>query len=99
LLPPSFSLTGWQADIELYDRLTPIAQQVAMLQEALNDTMFALRTEAQKSALDFLKFAQVAANGNQPGTTSMVEDLKSKLSKPYKARTPKVSPTTDITEE
>lgn len=99
LLPPSFSLTGWQADIELYDRLMPIAQQVAMLQEALNDTMFALRTEAQKSALDFLKFAQVAANGNQPGTTSMVEDLKSKLRKPYKARTPKVSPSIDNTEE
>jgi hypothetical protein len=95
LLPPSFSLTGWQADIELYDRLTPIAQQVAMLQEALNDTLFALRTEAQKSALDFLKFAQVAANSNLPGTTSMVEDLKSKLSKPYKARTPKPSPTND----
>jgi hypothetical protein len=99
LLPPSFSLTGWQADIELYDRLTPIAQQVAMLQEALNDTMFALRTEAQKSALDFLKFAQVAANGNQPGTTGMVEDLKSKLSKSYKARTPKASPSEDNVEE
>jgi hypothetical protein len=66
-----------------------------MLQEALNDTLFALRTEAQKSALDFLKFAQVAANSNLPGTTSMVEDLKSKLSKPYKARTPKPSPTND----
>jgi hypothetical protein len=99
LLPPSFSLTGWQADIELYDRLMPIAQQVAMLQEALNDTMFALRTEAQKSALDFLKFAQVAATSNQPGTTGMVENLKSKLSKPYKPRTPKVSPSIDNAEE
>jgi len=97
LLPPSFSLTGWQADIELYDKLTPLAQQVTMLKEALDDTLFALRTEAQKSALDFLKLAQVAANGNQPGTTQLVEDLKSKLSKPYKARTPK--PTSEDVKE
>jgi hypothetical protein len=99
LLPPSFSLAGWQADIELYDRLMPIAQQVTMLQEALNDTIFALRTEAQKSALDFLKLAQLAANGNQPGTGSMVDDLRGKLSKPYKVRTPKVSHSIDNTKE
>jgi hypothetical protein len=95
MLPPSFSMPSWQADIDLYDRLAPIAQQVAIFQEALNDTLYALRTEAQRSALDFLKLAQLAATGHTPGSTDIVVDLKSKLSKPYKKRTPKPAPPTN----
>ena len=79
LMPASFSLSEWQADVALYDALSPIAQQLNSLLEAIEDTRMALRMESQKAALDFLKFAKIAAQSNVPGTTEIVEDLSTKL--------------------
>lgn len=80
LLPPSFSVASWQADIELYDALRPLIQQLKQLLEGLEDTHLALRMESQKAALDFLKLAKIASQSNIPGTDEIVSSLSDKLS-------------------
>lgn len=80
LLPPTFSLAQWKADIDAFDDLRSILQQVNQLQESLSDTLLALKVESQNMALNFYKLAQIAAKTDVPGTDEIVQDLATKLS-------------------
>jgi hypothetical protein len=79
IVPSTLNLAEWASDIELLQKITTLLQVVNVLQEGLKDTQLALRKETTTAALNFYKYAKVAATGQVPGIDVIVDDLKKKL--------------------
>jgi len=79
LLPPFMALAEWQNDHEVYKRLEILLSQVRVLEQAIADTVIALRQENTTAAITFYKTVKMAATQNVPGTDSIVDDLQAML--------------------
>ena len=79
LLPPFMTLAEWQNDHEVYKRLEILLSQVRVVEQAISDTVIALRQENTTAAITFYKTVKMAATQNVPGTDSIVNDLQPML--------------------
>ena len=80
VLQVSFSpLAEWENDWQVCQRLEALQVQVQVLQEALADTIIALKQESTRAALAFYNNAQKAATFNVPGSDSIIADLQPML--------------------
>ncbi len=73
------SLPEWQNDWETMQRLEQLLLQINVLQEALQDTVTALKMENMSSALSFYNILKNAAQQNVPGTDNILSQLKEML--------------------
>ena len=76
LMPPFIALAGWQNDHEVYKRLEVLLAQVRVLEQAIADTVIALRQENTAAAMTFYKTVKMAATQNVPGTDAIIDDLQ-----------------------
>ena len=88
------SLSEWTNDWETMQRLEQLLLQINVLQEALQDTVTALKMENMSSALSFYHILKNAAQQNVPGTDNILSQLKEmmpgvhrKKTKPAKVKT------------
>jgi hypothetical protein len=79
LIPASLDLAEWTNDIALLQKMGTLLQAINVLQEGIRDTELALRIEAQSAALQFYKYAKIAASSQVPGVDVIVDDLRRKL--------------------
>jgi len=79
LIPPFLALAEWQNDHEVYKRLEVLLAQVRVLEQAIADTVIALRQENTVAATTFYKMVKIAATQNVPGTDTIVNDLQPML--------------------
>lgn len=80
LVPQNLNMVGWENDIKLLEQLNTIHRQVMQLQEALDDTIIALKTETAKTSSLFYNSLKLQAKFNTPGVDAMVSKLKGMLS-------------------
>jgi len=97
LCPPFIPLTEWQNDYEVYKRLEILLGQVRILEQALSDTVIALRQENTVAAITFYKMVKMAATQNIPGTDTIIDDLQSMMPARKANRKPK-NPKEETTE-
>ncbi|QQS30944.1 MAG: hypothetical protein IPM47_08495 [Sphingobacteriales bacterium] len=76
---PYLDITAWENDHDVQTRLESLLRQLRSLEEAVNDTIIALRQENMTAALTCYKSAKNAAKQNVPGTDHIVIDLLSML--------------------
>lgn len=72
---PYVQLAEWENDFATLNRLETLLGQLRSLEEAINDTVIALRQECMVAALSCYKSAKNAAQQNVPGTDHIVADL------------------------
>lgn len=63
----------------MYKRLEVLLAQVRVLEQAIADTVIALRQENTVAATTFYKTVKIAATQNVPGTNAIIDDLQSML--------------------
>jgi len=73
------ALAEWQNDHEVYKRLEALLAQVRVLEQAITDTVIALRQENTVAAITFYKTVKMAATQNVPGTNAIIDDLQPML--------------------
>lgn len=76
---PYLDIAAWENDYDVQTRLESILRQIRSLEEAVNDTIIALRQENMKAALTCYRSAKSAAQQNVPGTDNIVADLQAML--------------------
>ncbi|QQS27676.1 MAG: hypothetical protein IPM47_12375 [Sphingobacteriales bacterium] len=81
------SLTEWKNDWETMERLEMLLLQVNVLQEALQDTVTALKMENMSSALSFYNILKNAAQQNVPGTDNILSQLKEMMPGAHRKKT------------
>jgi hypothetical protein len=81
VLPASFDLPGFDADMALYQALGPISTQITQLNELFNDTMLALGSDLYSEALDAYLYLK-AGNG-----AAGLDELKATMGKRFMKRT------------
>lgn len=69
-------LAEWQNDYAVYRRLEALLLQMQSLEEAISDTLTALRMENVNAGLTFYKMVKAASTQNVPGIDSILDDLK-----------------------
>ncbi|OWY24127.1 hypothetical protein C7N43_23760 [Sphingobacteriales bacterium UPWRP_1] len=79
LMPPFMALAEWQNDHEVYKHLEVLLAQVRVLEQAIADTVIALRQENTVAAMSFYKMVKMAATQNVPGTDAILADLQPML--------------------
>jgi len=98
LIPPFLALAEWQNDHEVYKRLEVLLAQVRVLEQAIADTVIALRQENTVAATTFYKMVKIAATQNVPGTNAIIDDLQPMLPGSKTNRRPK-NPKAETTEQ
>jgi hypothetical protein len=80
LVPQKLSMLEWENDIELHTQLISIHRRLKQLEEAINDTLLALKAEKSKSASVFYNTLKIFENSNiVDGIDTMVGKLKGLL--------------------
>ncbi len=76
---PYLDIVEWENDYTVLTRLESLQRQLRSLEEAVNDTVIALRQENMTAALTCYRSAKSAAQLNIPGADHIVTDLQSML--------------------
>jgi hypothetical protein len=72
-LPRSFDLDEMKRDVELFQALYPVFLALTQLQEAVDDTVMAVGSDAYAAALLVYNFAK--ANGKGAGLDAMTDEM------------------------
>lgn len=72
-LPRSFDILELQRDVELFEKIYPLAMAIAQLQADLDDTLAAVGSDAFTAALQVYRHAK--AHGDGSGLDALVEEL------------------------
>jgi hypothetical protein len=80
LVPSNFNMAHWQNDILLLAKLQTIHRKIMQLQEGVDDTIIALKTETAKTSSLFYNTLKLQAKFNTSGVDAMVSKLKAMLS-------------------
>jgi hypothetical protein len=62
-LPRNFDMDQLQADLETFDRLSPILMSLTQLRDLIDATMTAIGTDAYEQALNAYRHAKVSGQG------------------------------------
>ena len=87
LLPGTENLTAIENDITLYRQLQHVQRKMAGLQQAIDNTIYAVRGESVDACLGIYEATKRAAKRSNPKAQSAYEVLKKYFErKPYKKR-------------
>jgi hypothetical protein len=84
ILPQSFNVAEYQRDTTLFAQLSEIKLIIDSLQEKVNNTYFAVGSEAMQASLEVYAYVQTAKE-RVPGIKSVAEKLKER----FKSQGPK----------
>ncbi len=86
-LPRSFDLDEMKRDVELFQALYPVFLALTQLQEAVDDTVIAVGSDAYAAALLVYNFAK--ANGKGTGLDAVIDEMGKRFArKSRKAESP-----------
>jgi hypothetical protein len=86
IFPASFSLTGFQKDVDLFDVLTELGTLADSLASQIDDTRLAVGGEAMQEAIQVYNYVKEAAK-NRPGLKPLADQLGEQFQRAGKPKT------------
>ena len=79
LVPFYINKEEFDKDMEARNKMKPILNSIASLQESLDDTSKLLSHDIYNTAISYYRNIKIIAQQDVPGTTTIYEDLKSQF--------------------
>ncbi|MBE9108009.1 hypothetical protein IQ273_01035 [Nodosilinea sp. LEGE 07298] len=89
-LPRSFDIAELQRDVELFEKIYPLAMALTQLQADLDDTLAAVGSDAFTAALQVYRHAK--AHGDGSGLDTLVEELGQRFDRQPRKKAVAVEP-------
>ena len=89
VMPTAFNITEFGKDVVLYSDLIELLDAIRPLCEAMEDTMYAVGSEAIREADEAYGYLKVAAKKSNSGQN--LKDIVSSIAEPLKQKNPKKS--------
>jgi hypothetical protein len=92
ILPASFDTAAFQRDVELLEKLIPLAIEAASVASQVDDTRMATGRDAMTQAILVYNYVKTAAKGT-PGLKPIADQLSERFKRAGKPKTPPVPAT------